>query len=81
MKLGLVLLLAFITSAKATEIEVTKISENTYILNSIDYTTNIGVITGVDGLMLIDPMPGEEHLAKLQKSIESFLLVINFELT
>lgn len=70
-KYGLVLLLAVTTSVKATEIEITKISENTHVLNSIDYGTNIGVINGLDGLTLIDPMPGKEHLAELQKVIES----------
>lgn len=67
----LILLLTFITSVKATEIDVMKISEQTYVLTSLDYGTNIGVISESGGLTLIDPMPGKGNLNELKKSIES----------
>ncbi|MFC3031531.1 MBL fold metallo-hydrolase [Pseudoalteromonas fenneropenaei] len=42
-----------------------KIAENVHILSGKEYGTNIGLISVQGGMILIDPMPGEQSLSDL----------------
>ena len=55
-------------------IEVQKISNQLAVL-STEYGTNIGIVNSANGLLLIDPMPGNTYLKKLEKSIEALFNV------
>lgn len=68
---GLFLLLISSFSALASDIEIQRISENSYILTSKNYGTNIGVINAANEIILIDPMPGQKHLETLKNTISS----------
>ncbi|WP_088211678.1 MBL fold metallo-hydrolase [Shewanella sp. Shew256] len=66
--------LVFLTSSfivQANTISVEQVSEQVQLLKGIDYGTNIGLILTQDGLVLIDPMPGNEHLSALDDVIQS----------
>lgn len=66
--------LVFLTSSfivQANTISVEQVSEQVHLLKGIDYGTNIGLISTSDGLVLIDPMPGDEHLSALDDVIQS----------
>ncbi|MFB2682200.1 MBL fold metallo-hydrolase [Shewanella mangrovisoli] len=66
--------LVFLTSSfivQANTISVEQVSEQVHLLKGIDYGTNIGLILTQDGLVLIDPMPGDEHLSALDDAIQS----------
>ncbi|MFB2649926.1 MBL fold metallo-hydrolase [Shewanella mangrovisoli] len=66
--------LVFLTSSfivQANTINVEQVSEQVHLLKGIDYGTNIGLISTSDGLVLIDPMPGDEHLSALDDAIQS----------
>lgn len=66
--------LVFLTSSfivQANNISVEQVSEQVHLLKGIDYGTNIGLISTSDGLVLIDPMPGDEHLSALDDAIQS----------
>ncbi|QYJ69688.1 MBL fold metallo-hydrolase [Shewanella sp. FJAT-51649] len=66
--------LVFLTSSfivQANTISVEQVSEQVHLLKGIDYGTNIGLILTQDGLVLIDPMPGDEHLSALDDVIQS----------
>lgn len=66
--------LVFLTSSftlQANTISVEQVSDQLHLLKSIDYGTNIGLILTSDGLVLIDPMPGDEHLSALDDAIQS----------
>ncbi|MFG0456078.1 MBL fold metallo-hydrolase [Shewanella mangrovisoli] len=66
--------LVFLTSSfivQANSISVERVSEQVHLLKGIDYGTNIGLILTQDGLVLIDPMPGDEHLSALDDAIQS----------
>ncbi|WP_249555394.1 MBL fold metallo-hydrolase [Shewanella sp. 10B] len=66
--------LVFLTSSfivQANTISVEQVSEQVHLLKGIDYGTNIGLISTSDGLVLIDPMPGDEHLSALDDAIQS----------
>jgi cyclase len=63
-KLILVLLFASLTNAQASDKQfiVNKHSDSSFVLVGKGYGTNVGVIVSEKGLVLIDPMPGEEYL-------------------
>ncbi|QYK07372.1 MBL fold metallo-hydrolase [Shewanella mangrovisoli] len=66
--------LVFLTSSfivQANTISAEQVSEQVHLLKGIDYGTNIGLILTQDGLVLIDPMPGDEHLSALDDAIQS----------
>lgn len=66
--------LVFLTSSfivQANTISVEQVSEQVHLLKGIDYGTNIGLILTQDGLVLIDPMLGDEHLSALDDAIQS----------
>ncbi|MEL4279970.1 MBL fold metallo-hydrolase [Shewanella mangrovisoli] len=66
--------LVFLTSSfivQANTISVEQVSEQVHLLKGIDYGTNIGLISTSDGLVLIYPMPGDEHLSALDDAIQS----------
>jgi len=47
------------------------LSEDAFILNAIGYGTNIGLFKTTDGIVLLDPMPGEKNLDALQAQIQN----------
>lgn len=57
--------------ASTQSISVTKLSEDAFILNSIGYGTNIGLFKTIDGIVLVDPMPGEKNLDVLDTLIHN----------
>lgn len=65
--LVLALLLPSLTYGKIKDkqFDINKYSDSTIVLIGKDYGTNIGVIVSGQGLLLIDPMPGEESLDEL----------------
>jgi cyclase len=73
-KLTLVLALLFpsLTNAKLkdNQFDINKYSESAFVFIGKGYGTNVGVIVGKNGLLLIDPMPGEEHFDALHFSIK-----------
>ncbi|GHA16368.1 cyclase [Arenicella chitinivorans] len=64
-------LLLFSCTALSSGINVKKVSEHLHILSGKEYGTNIGLIPINDGLVLIDPMPGNSHLSELDKIVRS----------
>jgi len=58
--------------AAETAMTVQPIDNNAYILTPA-YGTNIGVFKTAEGLVLIDPMPGEDQLVQLEQQIKSLL--------
>lgn len=64
-------LLLFSFSAFSSNISVTKVSEHLHILTGKGYGTNIGVLATEAGLVLIDPMPGKDHLVELHEQIQA----------
>lgn len=64
-------LLTYSFIVQANSISVERVSEQVHLLKGIDYGTNIGLILTQDGLVLIDPMPGDEHLGALDDAIQS----------
>lgn len=69
---GLVLLLPTLVFAQETAkpFDVAKYSDIAFALVGNDYGTNVGVIAGSKGLLLIDPMPGEDALEELDALIK-----------
>ena len=59
--------------ASAENIAVTKLSEEAFILKSIDYGTNIGLLKTTRGVVLVDPMPGNENLDALNKVVKELV--------
>lgn len=68
-----VLVLSFLSAfpSFAGNIKLNKISDNLHILSGKDYGTNIGLISLKQGIVLIDPMPGDNHLPELNQKIQS----------
>lgn len=68
-KLTLILALIFpsLTYAKLKDkqFDINKYSESTFVLIGKDYGTNVGLIVGEKGLLLIDPMPGDKSFDDL----------------
>lgn len=58
-------------AAISKSISVEKLSDNAHLLKGIEYSTSIGVVLTDDGLILIDPMPGETQLNELQRVISA----------
>lgn len=67
----LALLLASSFPTFSSHINQERISDNLYILSGKDYGTNIGLISTEEGVVLIDPMPGDKYLAELNNIIQS----------
>ncbi|BBM01143.1 MBL fold metallo-hydrolase [Microbulbifer sp. GL-2] len=66
------ILFLFISStALSSGVSIQKISEQLHILSGKEYETNIGLIATEDGLVLIDPMPGNNQLSGLNEAIQS----------
>jgi cyclase len=61
----------FMSLANAAEILVTKLSDEAYLLKSANYNTTIGALKTSKGIILIDPMPGEDNLSALSKAIQT----------
>lgn len=59
--------------ASSESISVTKLSEEAFILKSIDYGTNIGLFKTTEGIVLVDPMPGVENLDALNELINNLV--------
>ncbi|WP_125717682.1 MBL fold metallo-hydrolase [Pseudoalteromonas rubra] len=59
------------SAAFSANIQVQAVSQHVHILSGKDYGTNIGLFDTPDGLVLIDPMPGEPYLAELEKTIQT----------
>jgi cyclase len=59
--------------AENKQFDINKRSDSTYILIGKGYGTNVGIIVGDKGLLLIDPMPGEEFLDGLDLLIKTIL--------
>ncbi|WP_444883373.1 MBL fold metallo-hydrolase [Microbulbifer sp. PSTR4-B] len=57
--------------ALSSSISVQKVSEHLHILSGKEYGTNIGLISTENGLVLIDPMPGNNQLSALDQEIRS----------
>lgn len=64
----LALLVPSLTYAKLKDkqFDIIKYSDSTFALIGKDYGTNVGVIVSEKGLLLIDPMPGEESFDELR---------------
>ncbi|MFA0813323.1 MBL fold metallo-hydrolase [Microbulbifer epialgicus] len=58
-------------AALSNSLSVEKVSEHLYVLSGKEYTTNIGLIALEDGLVLIDPMPGNNQFSELDREIRS----------
>lgn len=56
--------------ANSENISVTELSKEAFILKSIDYGTNIGLFKTTKGIVLIDPMPGNENLDALNNAVK-----------
>ena len=65
------LLLISSFTALSSNINLERISENVHILSGKGYGTNIGLISLEDGVVLIDPMAGKNHLTELDTVIRS----------
>lgn len=65
----LICALPLITLANPSEIAVSKLSDSAYMLKAASYNTNIGAISTQQGLVLIDPMPGNDNIAELNRVI------------
>jgi glyoxylase-like metal-dependent hydrolase (beta-lactamase superfamily II) len=59
--------------ASTATIAVIKLSEQAFVLTAIDYGTNIGLLKTNDGIVLIDPMPGEVNLDALHAKIQQLV--------
>ncbi|MDR7119602.1 MBL fold metallo-hydrolase [Rheinheimera soli] len=59
----------FISLAATAEMLVTKLSDEAYLLKSANYNTNTGALKTSRGIVLIDPMPGENNLRVLSKQL------------
>lgn len=62
-----------ISMASSEKILVTELSKDAFILNSNDYGTNIGLFKTAKGIVLVDPMPGNENLDALNNTIRELL--------
>ncbi len=69
--LSALLFLSLSCNSLAAEITIEKVSADVHILSGKEYGTNIGVVRTDNGLVLIDPMPGEGHLPELKRAIGS----------
>lgn len=59
------------STALSNGVSIEKVSEYLHILGGKEYGTNIGLIATEDGLVLIDPMPGNNQLSALNDVIQS----------
>ncbi len=76
MRLALFLIAALHASfAAATtgDIVVTELSAQAYVLKSVRYGTNIGLLKTANGVVLVDPMPGAENLEALRNAVEDLV--------
>ncbi|NOU50163.1 MBL fold metallo-hydrolase [Pseudoalteromonas sp. JBTF-M23] len=75
MKLTLSALIIFTINAAYANVQnaifAQPITEQVTLLRSIDSSTNIGLIKTSQGVVLIDPMPGDEQLSRLRDTIQS----------
>jgi len=55
--------------AQPADIVVTELAKDVYLLKSVSYGTNIGLLKTDQAVVLIDPMPGESQLLALNHSI------------
>jgi cyclase len=73
-KITLILALLFpsLTYAKLKDkqFDINKYSDTTFVIIGKEYGTNVGVIVSGKGLLLIDPMPGEESFDDLNLLIK-----------
>ncbi|WP_440053941.1 MBL fold metallo-hydrolase [Pseudoalteromonas sp. T1lg65] len=72
MRLKLVIAAAFYSAsvlAEASSFQITSLSNNVFIITEKSYGTNIGLIKMHEGVVLIDPMPGDKNLDKLHQII------------
>ena len=67
----LISLLFFSSAAFSSNINVENVFDQVYVLSGKEYGTNIGLIAMENGLILIDPMPGGEHLIELDNIVKS----------
>lgn len=68
--------------ANSGGISVVELSKEAFILKSVSYGTNIGLLKTSKGVVLIDPMPGAENMDSLNNAIkilvgESVKFIIN----
>jgi cyclase len=66
----IVLIYPLLSFANTADISVTKRSVDAYILTPA-YATNIGLFNTAKGVVLIDPMPGENQLEALSAQVKS----------
>lgn len=59
-----------INMASPEKILVTELSDDAFILKSIGYGTNIGLFKTKNGVVLLDPMPGNENLDALSNAVK-----------
>lgn len=62
-----------ISLANSEDILVTELSKKAFILKSIDYGTNIGLLKTAKGIVLVDPMPGSENLDALNNAAKDLV--------
>lgn len=62
-----------ISLENSEKILVTELSKEAFILKSIDYGTNIGLFNTTKGILLVDPMPGNENLDALNNSVKDLV--------
>lgn len=69
--LTVISLLFFSSTVFSSSINVEKVSDQLHVLSGKEYGTNIGLISVENGLVLIDPMPGDGLLIELNNIIQS----------
>lgn len=62
----------FVSQANSQQIQVTELGKDAYMLTPA-YGTNIGVVKTAAGVVLIDPMPGDDQLAALQHKVAALV--------
>ncbi|GAA6137722.1 MBL fold metallo-hydrolase [Arenicella sp. 4NH20-0111] len=67
--LALLLPSVILSKQKDEQFELTKFDDTSYVLIGKEYGTNVGVIMSDNGILLIDPMPGEKALDELHSLI------------
>ena len=56
--------------AGSSTILVTELSKDAFILKAVDYGTNVGLFKTANGIVLVDPMPGNESLDDLNDTVK-----------
>lgn len=56
--------------ANSENIQLIRLSKDAFLLRTVQFGTNIGLIDTAQGVVLIDPMPGKEYLPELNRRVK-----------